>query len=382
MGKVLILKLVVGFALLLGACGKDVTAFNQEQIVGKWAPVDKEVMCGYRFSADGSCEKDIGFFEYVDATPCTFDRPEWTDKDGKKEFVLPLNHTIRYYRSNSSYTIRKDSLLIVDPALKGWSRRQIHFLTADTLVISDGSLSTPEYYVREKTVDVNREPLFDYVFIYYPPTDFTSEQYYLLSHTGQYVNIDNAGWIIKGVLRETDYERLEQLYHEAEILDYLDSFPYEDSFSADEPAIVVVRNNRIYKLRNDLSKVPAKDVRNYYQAYVSTLFYPDNLYFKPDENDYFRDLLYRYKDFRTCEICSGEKKLALSEFSCFILTLLVRFSPSTDQPFLTEYELNVNRGYITMQTDGRYFRYRLEEKWPLTTVDIGFNFLESCKPDK
>ena len=311
MGRILILNLIAGCALLLGACSKDVTAFNREQIVGKWVPVDKEIMGGYRFSADGSCEKDIGFFEYADAASCTFDRPEWIDKDGKKEFVLPLNHTIRFYRSNSSYTIRNDSLLIVDPALKGWSRRQIRFLTVDTLVMSDGSLSAPEYYVREQPKEIKREPLFDYVFIYYPSIGFSSEQYYLLSRNGRYINNNNIYWLLEGTIRKEDYEKLEQLYQQADILNYLDSFRYEDSFSPteagidicpnppeynlfftleahhvqnkNEPSIVLVRNNRFYKLRNDLSKVPAKNVRNYYQAYVSTLFYPDNLYFKPDD---------------------------------------------------------------------------------------------------
>lgn len=296
MGRILIVYLIAGCALLFAACSRDVTAFNQQQIVGKWVPVDKEVMCGYRFSADGSCEKDIGFFEYLDDAPYTFDRPELIKDDGKTEFILPLNHTIRYYRSNSSYTIREDSLLIVDPALKGWSRRQIRFLTADTLIMSEGSPSTPIYYVREKPVAIHPEPLFDYIFIYYPPTGFNCEQYHILSHNGQYVNSNKLAWLLQGTIREEDYEKLEQLYHEAKILDYLDLFPYEGSFSADEPAIVVIRNNRLYKLRNDLNNIPAKDVKNYYQAYVTTVFYPDNLYFRPDENIDFAAPSYHYLD--------------------------------------------------------------------------------------
>lgn len=296
MGKILILNLLAGCIFLFTACSKDVAAFNQEQIVGKWVPVDKEIMCGYRFSADGSCEKDIGFFEYLDDASYTFDRPELIKDDGKTEFILPLNHTIRYYRSNSSYTIREDSLLIVDPALKGWSRRQIRFLTADTLVMSEGSPSTSIYYVREKPVEINPEPLFDYVFIYYPPTGFTSEQYHILSRNGQYVNSNKLAWLLQGNIRKEDYEKLEQLYHEADILEYLDSFGYEDAFSANEPAIVVIRNNQFYKLRNDLSNLPAKDAKKYYQAYVTTLFYPDNLYFRPELNRIYPDTIYHYLD--------------------------------------------------------------------------------------
>lgn len=294
MGKRLIVNLLAGCALLVTACSRDVTEFNRQQIVGKWVPVDKEVMCGYRFSADSSCEKDIGFFEYLDNAPYTFDRPEWTEQDGKTGFVLPLNQTIRYYRSNSSYMVNEDSLFIVDPALQGWSRRQIRFLTADTLVLSEGSLSTPVYYVREKPVETNPEPLFDYVFIYYPPTGFTCEQYHILSRSGQYVNSNKMAWLLQGTIREADYEKLEQLYQQANILEYLDSFGYEESFSADEPAIIVIRNEQLYKLRNDLSHVPAENAKKYYQAYVSTLFYPDNLYFRPDENIDYTNPSYHY----------------------------------------------------------------------------------------
>ena len=373
------------FFLILCSC-RDMTEYNQFHIVGEWSPIDKENMSSYIFEEHEICRIEPGFFDYVDVTKATVSNPYKQTHGDSFDIPTVLNNIIHYYRSHSCYKIEGNCLKIYDPAFKAWKVQYISFITPDTLIFSDKKKTKREYYVRKKKDDLDKGPLFDKILVYYPETDFLSRRYYSFSRNGQMVAYGNNGAPVNcmiAAINEEDYVRLENYFKQANIQKYLGNLSERGlgTFSSEKPGIMFIRGNEMYSFYDDFELLDISDLKEFYKAYFTTLFYAENLRFLPTVNLDFDEILYEFDDIRLCGVSSGEKEIKLTELEYYYLVTMIRTAPITNKQFTAKYIFKDRKTKeAKIKTDGRYFTYSV----PIgeRTVDIGFNFIEENHLDK
>jgi len=383
--KVKQLFIILNLSLLCSAC-QDRAAHYQTQILGEWQSADQSNMIAYRFDADETCRKMPGFFEYIDSTQPTVENPYTLSGSHELDITAVIHNIIRYYRSHSCYKIENNCLKIYDPAIKEWDTHYLSFKADGTLVLSDKERIKQTEFVRKHAIHEENDPLFEQILIYYPPTNFNCGKYYSFEQNGQLVASErldksdsertytNYLW---ATIDKDDYKKLDHFFKQADIEKYIGVLQIEEGYNMflpDKPAILFVRDNKMYTFNNDFSRIPSANFKAFYQACFSAFYFIDNLLFQPEEVAHREDLLYNFHSSGLRRLYMGDKEIWLSDLDYFYLMTLIRRAPETTETFQLVYTIKDSKINETILTDGRFFSYWVPAGE--RTVDIGFNFMD------
>ena len=386
-------------AIVFISCKEDVTRRNQELILGEWVPIYDDYLAdvtsstGYLFDKE-YCENKVGYYEYFYQTGYVFDHPSvipWDESDFCSRFDDPyLYNAKRLYGYRTNYRIEEDTLHIFDLADKIWTKYHLRFSSKDTMILSNRYCGDriPDRFVR-KVYQIDDQPLIDQFIAYYPPTCYSKEKSYLIRRDGLFFSYGyyETNRFFIGLLRNNEFTQLDTLLKKAGMTKDLNQWrrlnigrTSSDSFSMSEETFIV--DNKMATIDNSPLWTISGNAE-FYWAYLAGLFLPDLAKVKPLPEEEYPALLKEFDNFLYMGFSNRNLYFRLSYTECFYLGVLLCYAEEVEGiAFEPSYMLSGFRDEKkTMQTDGRYFRYK-KNNGKEVTLDIGFNFVEVNELEK
>jgi len=393
------LFLILYIAVACYSCQPDITKQNQEWIIGEWTPIFYDDIygvyscAGYLFDKE-FCENKVGYYDYFYQTGKLLEFPDVLPKLESEFcgwFDNPyLCNVKRPYGYRTNYKIEKDTLHIFDLADKVWTKYHLRFSSKDTMILSNKYFgdTIPDRFVR-KVYQADSTPLMDQFIAYYPYNCYSKSKLYLIRRDGlffSYGYYDSNRFFI-GQLRNDEFNRLETLFKRADLAtdlgqwESINRIKMDDLYPMSEETFIM--DNKVVTFDNLLLGNMAFISAEFYWAYLAGLFLPDLAKIKPCHKDDYPKLLDEFDDFLYIRLKSRNLIFSLSATECFYLGVLLCYAEEVEGiAFEPSYMLSGFRDEKkTMQTDGRYFRYK-KNNGKEVTLDIGFNFVEVNELEK
>ncbi len=364
---------------------ESATRRNFERLQGEWQAVDEESMEAYVFREDSTCIYTPGYYTYHKKFYTPNYRPSainfFLHIDGG---VASIQH---FLGSETAYFVKENELILYNPESRTWDHYSLQFRKADTLLLAGAG---QEKVFAKKQYEPNT-PLFDQIILSIPVRWIPSE----LEYVEKRISLKRSGeiWYYKesscdrdivtmlSQLKPGDYDYMEGLFKQADILNYITAkrTPNKKEKEMNKPhwegkfSITFIRNDRMITVEEPLDVFQTKE---FYWAYLTAMYADErDQIVKP--LDYLHHIGFYPDRFPIYDRENRILKLAGSE-QFYLFTLLYR-AEETDRDFNPLYRIPVYEPYayqktLTIETDGRYFRYF--HKYETVTLDIGFNFIE------
>jgi hypothetical protein len=392
--KMKMIKYFIGLCIIIFcSCNRSQTNKNLNLIIGEWKAIDNykpeiygyiPYLNGYNFMEDGLCDNYPGFFSYFEPKGFLLHASEKSCIESRLPRYLfggvtALNNVRRFHGNRSSYKIIGDTLKIYDPSKNVWFNQQIHFESPDTMVLSyvDECQELIHIAFIRMKYDKNEEDklCFDQLIFNYPDCAWQSKIF----------SIQQDGTLISyGYKREGEFfigkvnnDELKNINQKFKRIDFQNIAPdYHFPWYYFHPKIIIIKGTEM-KIISAMT-VTEKN-KEFYWAYISTLFSPDNIYIQPiDQDKYIKNnfLKIQSKMLSYCEFISEESVTCFQWIEVFYLKQLLMSAKETEQSFIPQY--NVNLYYdqkIKIETDGRYYRIT-DSNGNVRTLDIGVDFIK------
>ena len=363
---------------LLFSCQQDTTKNNRRLILGEWRPITDYHMSGYIFMENGLCDYFPGFFSYFHSKGMVLDDFEMYCLDYKFPYYLSmgqsaLNNVMRFYGNLSSYIISEDTLKIYDPSKNSWFEQQINFESSDSMILSYINECQEEVrisFVRD-SCKVNDLPPIDQLIFYYPD-GVLSGRLFSVQRNGLFVSNGYNGRdeIFVGKICRNEFERIENRFRRVDFnnLMPIGSYPFE--YFAPKIAIICGKEMIVIS-----AMTVTESNKEFYKAYISTLFIPDNIYLYPIDLKEYKKNDIELELFYITYFKNTESSIKLMEIESFYLQQLLMTATESKKEFVPKYIASVRNQMKKVETDGRYYRL-IDKNGELKTLDIGVNFIE------
>ena len=391
------LKIIYVCFLIITACGQDLAKKHQSWIKGEWYPVDLYKitgenfnMTGYEFKEGGICENKLGYYEYYNNHAFSFSDPYKIIHDYFHPFELEnfRFHNVLYsYGTTTGYSIKRDSLYIFNPSLRGYEKFKVNFISKDTMMLTNDS--RVELYIR-KNYCPKDSLLFDKIIFLYPYTQYRSPTFFSISKDGDYFRYDlkSTGEIFHAKILKEDFRNIEFLFRKANFDALMDSIGYKSvevgmyytSESIAKTNMTVVLNHKMFSIEGVLREIEF-EVKDFIWAYLNGVFYLERIRLEqPANHRYLKEWKsmfpenIQFEDFNSFVIIKNDSIIDLHNMEAFHLVTLLNDAVKTEDDFTPTYKLKKSFFLKNeVETDGRYFRYKKEGE--VVTVDLGFNFV-------
>ncbi len=410
--------------VLFCSCQQNRTKENQKLLIGDWYPVienvgDIENIIGYKFSADGLCENKAGFYNYFYRKGLTFNWQNIFDpidsawfcdsREYSNDFSLYIDYLFninRSYGNKTTYHIDNETLNIFDLSRGKWMQYHLDFEGKDTLKLSywneDWGLDIEERYVRKVYEEVDETPLFEQIVYYKPGSCYTDNKLFLIRHDGLFFSYGyyETGQFFIAKISKEDFKRIETLFKVADIETILTGsqsvMPERHRQpSWGTPSISFVTKDKKIKTINDPFMIRPAFPMEFYWAYLSFVFFHEQIELKAYHKDDYPAFILDFDDFMNLELNDGNKTFLLSWTERFYIGALLcdaeKIHTIDFDPKRTIFDYRDGRMQIgadgrrtfdfrdkrrLIETDGRYFKYT-DKEGEVITLDIGFNFLKT-----
>ena len=370
------------------SCQQEQTMEYQKMILGEWRPVSVKnnmrinYIHGYNFMEDGLCDNNLGFFSYFHSKGELLHVSEASCISSMRlryPFfrATALNNVLHSYGNRTYYNIVEDTLKIYDPSKNSWINQLIRFESPDIMILSfmneceevvDLSFARVSYESEDKPVI--EQLLFYYPYGVQPPRVFS------IQRDGTFISYGykGEGELFVGKMKDGEFERIESLFKRFD----LNNIECGGGlFSWFDPQIAVIYKNEMKIIS---AMTVAKSNKEFYWAYISTLFCPENIYIQPvDIEGYIKTdfLNIQSKMISYCHFISNNAKVSFGLIESFHFNQLLITAKETTQDFEPIYRLTLysSKQQDQMDTDGQYYRFT-DDDGKTITLDIGVNILD------
>ena len=362
------------------ACQQDTTKNNRRLILGEWRPITDYHMSGYIFMENGLCDYFPGFFSYFHSKGMVLDDFEMYCIDYRFPYYLSmgqsaLNNVIRFYGNRTSYIITRDTLKIYDPSKNSWFKHQINFESTDSMVLSYINECQEEVHISfsRESYKLNDMPPIDQL-IFFTPDGVLSKRIFSIQRNGFFVSYGYSGKdeIFVGKIYKKEFEHIENKFRRVDFNNLKPCGSYPFNHFAPKVAIICGKEMKIISAMTVI-----ESNKEFYNAYISSLFIPYNIYLQPIDLKIFKENDFELETLNINFFESKESKIELMEIESFYLQQLLMTAVETLQEFVPIYSAYY-RKKIKAETDGRYYRFT-DKNGGFKTLDIGVNFPEEIK---